>query len=170
MADQKDQKNDISLSDVCRVGGRKFSSIQPGRKGSETKYLAKDYASDLEKCFNVKVLTDVEGMAPEYFCATCMKVVNRAREAESKGRAFSVSGGCGQVVSEWSGAIEKNKGGRRPKRQRKNVIAASNISPMPDTCQSEDTSGHDMTEEEFFCSCYTNIQAQSRPVAVTCCS
>ena len=87
-----------SLSKVCRIGGRRFSTLS-----RSTTYLAGDYVEELKGCFGVSVQDDVEGVHPPSICVICRQVVSRFRKAVASGRTDYAlrGGGCGEI-QEWS--------------------------------------------------------------------
>ena len=76
------------LQQVCRVGGRKFSSL-----GQSTQYSAKKYEDELLKVYKINISSDNPDVHSECICALCEKTLQRART-----HAMYGGGGCGPVV------------------------------------------------------------------------
>ena len=65
------------LSTVCRVGGCKLSSLS-----RDTRYLAKDFSSELQACFGVDIRSDVASVHPPFAGAVvCHRLLVRYRAA-----------------------------------------------------------------------------------------
>ena len=58
------------LSTVSRVGGCKPSSLS-----RDTRYLAKDYSSELQACFGVDVRSDVASVHSPFTCVVCHRLL-----------------------------------------------------------------------------------------------
>ena len=58
------------LSTVSRVGGCKPSSFS-----RDTRYLAKDYSSELQACFGVDVRSDVASVHSPFTCVVCHRLL-----------------------------------------------------------------------------------------------
>ena len=83
------------LRQMCRVSGCKFSNI--AKKGVSKKYAVSDHITELESCFpTIKKDQKNADVYPELFCASCMAVVRRYKNAqENKERYARISGGGG---------------------------------------------------------------------------
>ena len=69
------------LSMVGRVGGCRFSSLF-----RDTRYLAKDYSSEMQACFGVDVWSDVASVNPPFTCLVCQRLLVRYCAAIKAGR------------------------------------------------------------------------------------
>ena len=114
-----------ALTTVCRVGGRKFSSLTRA-----TAYPANDFAVELKECFGIDVEKDEEGVHPPSICVVCRRLLSRFCDAAVDGRSYRCQdGGCG-VVRVWEPHSAVNcqfcsqqgmRLGRPPKKRRRVV-------------------------------------------------
>ena len=89
-----------NLSELCRVGGRRFKNI--AKKSRDTKYVVSEHKDELKYCFKLNVEHDNADIHPPNFCVQCMAVVRRSVRAREVNREFeSCGGGCGKEVVEW---------------------------------------------------------------------
>ena len=78
---------------VCRVSGRRFSSL-----ARPEHFPVTEWKDGLLACFGVNVFMDAEGVHPCSVCSLCVMVMRRWREAIAAGRTFTPRGGCGQSI------------------------------------------------------------------------
>ena len=80
------------LDHVCRVGGKKFSSLN-----QTVRYEASSYACQLLSAFGIDISSDKPEVHPKYVCILCQRILLRAH----KESAAHCGGGCGEV-QEWT--------------------------------------------------------------------
>ena len=85
------------LSTVCRVGGRKFSSLK-----RSTLYPVGELREELREFFEIDVTLDQEGVHPPFICGVCHRALSRCKDSQAAGREFKRrGGGCGDR-QEWA--------------------------------------------------------------------
>ena len=77
---------------MCRVGGKKFSSLN-----QTVRYEAISYACELLSAFGINISSDKSEVHPKYVGILCKRTFLRAR----KESAVNCDGGCGEV-QEWT--------------------------------------------------------------------
>ena len=113
-----------ALLKVCRIGGRKFSSLS-----RPTQYPVSQFILELRALFNVHIENDIEGVHPPAICHICRSVVSRYQEAIATGCPFAPrGGGCGDL-QEWAphsrlnclfcARLDEDRYKGRPKKKRK---------------------------------------------------
>ena len=127
------------LSTVCRVGGCKPSSLS-----RDTRFLAKDYSSELQACFGVDVRSYVASVHSPFTCVVCHRLLVRHRAAitQGKGRTWPcvcalLSGGSltlKPAPSAFPSIVEK--GHRRKEEEKKTLSAAV---PLPHALSAADS-------------------------------
>ena len=120
------------LSTVSRVGGCKPSSLS-----RDTRYLAKDYSSELQACFGVDVRSDVASVHSPFTCVVvvCHRLLVappslKARAGRDRVCAL-LSGGSltlKPAPSAFPSIVEK---GHRRKEGKKNTISCCPPAPRP---------------------------------------
>ena len=79
------------LQEVCRIGGGKFAKLSRTKK-----YPCESRAGEIQACFGVDVMGDVDDIHPTHFCNSCKKVLDRYQNAHLQ---FEIrGGGCGPSV------------------------------------------------------------------------
>ena len=78
---------------VCRVSGRRFSSL-----ARPEHFPVTEWKDGLLACFGVNVFMDAEGVHPCSVCSLCVMVMRRWREAIAAERTFTPRSGCGQSI------------------------------------------------------------------------
>jgi len=78
------------LQEVCRLGGKKFTSNK-----QSTRYNVEKYGESLLAVHKIDVSKDSPDIHPQYICLRCQKALKRASE---KG-ATHCGGGCGALVT-----------------------------------------------------------------------
>ena len=137
------------MSLVCRVGGCKFSTLY-----RSTRYLAREFAQELNACFGISVDRDEEDVHPSYICAVCQRVVAHYQDAVANSRPYTFKGGgCGEVQL-WTrhsrtncdvcNRLEQQSFGGRPKKRRRIVSkgALSAMLPAHDQNELSDSEPH----------------------------
>lgn len=80
------------LQEVCRVGGRKFSTCK-----QSTRYSVEKCSEMLKSIRGIDISLDSPNIHPQYVCTLCMKALKRASATT---KATHCRGGCGPPV-EW---------------------------------------------------------------------
>ena len=119
------------LSTVSRVGGCKPSSLS-----RDTRYLAKDYSSELQACFGVDVRSDVASVHSPFTCVVCHRLLATPPSLKARAGRESVcallSGGSltlKPAPSAFPSIVEK---GHQEKKE-KNTISCCPPAPRPST-------------------------------------
>ena len=89
---KKMEQNVTYLDHVCRVGGKKFSSLN-----QTVRYEAISYACELLSAFGINISSDKPEVHPKYVGILCQRTFLRAR----KESAANCGGGC-REVQEWT--------------------------------------------------------------------
>ena len=91
------------LEQVCRIGGRKFSSCkQPIR------YSVRTLKDELQSVFSLDVENDSYDIHPQHICILCQRALKRACSKPNPKEAFC-GGGCGPLKS-WEAHKRNNCG------------------------------------------------------------
>ena len=144
------------LQEVCRVGGRKFTSSCK----QSTRYGVEQCKEELEKVHGICVERDGPDVHPQYICVLCERALKRARR-----KASFCGGGCGVAVK-WvphqrincifcTNHTAKARGKRqvaiKPSTQLRGVAAIrkhGSQQGLADAAASTSISGMDETEEQ----------------------
>ena len=119
------------MTTVCRVGGRKFSSLTRA-----TAYPANDFAVELKECFGIDVEKDEEGVHPPSICVVCRRLLSRFCDAAVDGRSYRCQGGGCGVVRVWEPHSAVNcqfcsqqgmRLGRPPKKRRRGGVSSAEL-------------------------------------------
>ena len=79
------------LQAVCRVGGRKFTSLK-----QSTRYTVEQYENELKSVFSIKIGEDNPEVHPKFLCVLCQRTLKRA---STKHTSTHCGGGCGTPVT-----------------------------------------------------------------------
>ena len=90
----------FKLQEVCRIGGGKLAKLSRTKK-----YPCESQAAEIQACFGVDVIGDVDYIQPTHFCNSCKKVLDRYQNAHPK---FEIRGGG--VGHLWTGSRTKDLG------------------------------------------------------------
>ena len=72
------------LQEVCRIGGRKFSSCK-----QSTRYPVEKYKHELNSVFSIDIAEDDPEVHPQNICILCQRALKRASE-----KSTYCGGGC----------------------------------------------------------------------------
>ena len=90
-----------ALESVCRIGGRKFSSLS-----RPTHYPVNDFQLELKACFGIDVEQDELGVHPPSFCTICKRYMEKTAATLNASKPVTagpstcrtiVAGGCNDV-------------------------------------------------------------------------
>ena len=126
----------VLLSTVSRVGGCKPSSLS-----RDTRYLAKDYSSELQACFGVDVRSDVASVHWPFTCVVCHRLLVAPPSLKARAGRDRVTV-C--FVERWQPHAEActlclslNRRERPPKKRRKKTLSAA--VPLPHALSAADS-------------------------------
>ena len=146
------------LSTVSRVGGCKPSSLS-----RDTRYLAKDYSSELQACFGVDVRSDVAGVHLPFTCVACHRLLVappslKARAGRDRLCAL-LSGGSLTLKP----ALPFPQSWRKATEEKKEKTLSA-VVPLPHALSAADSchGTHTDTQSPFVCSAATERRLQTK--------